>query len=155
MIMRPFQAATVSKAGKESSGEKNRRATVPGWGSRLAGSGKQMMLATGGGAVILHLERGPGSGAPQNEEYRRFEQEWCLPMLRKQPGLLGVFFLRPAEDRAASTHYLGGRGSGGCVAKLAFLREITHELAQSALLGGTSRWRSWRSGVDISDRRRW
>jgi hypothetical protein len=46
MIMRLFQAATVSKAGKESSGEKKRRATVPGWSSRLAGIGKQMTLAT-------------------------------------------------------------------------------------------------------------
>ena len=36
------------------------------------------------------------------EEYRRFERERCLPMLHKQPGFLGVFFLRHAEDHAAS-----------------------------------------------------
>ena len=36
------------------------------------------------------------------EDYRRFEAERCLPMLHKQPGLLGVLFLRQAEDRAAS-----------------------------------------------------
>ena len=36
------------------------------------------------------------------EEYRCFEQERCMPMLHKQPGLLGVLFLRQAEDHAAS-----------------------------------------------------
>lgn len=29
-------------------------------------------------------------------------KEWCLPMFRKQPGLLGVLFLRQDEDHAAS-----------------------------------------------------
>ena len=36
------------------------------------------------------------------EEYRRFERERCLSMLRRQPGFLGVLFLRQAEDRVAS-----------------------------------------------------
>ncbi|MGH3088987.1 MAG: antibiotic biosynthesis monooxygenase family protein [Rubrobacteraceae bacterium] len=36
------------------------------------------------------------------EEYRRFEAERCLPMLRKQPGLLGVLFLRESRDGSAS-----------------------------------------------------
>ena len=36
------------------------------------------------------------------EEYRRFERERCMPMLRKQPCFLGVLFLRQAEDHALS-----------------------------------------------------
>ena len=32
------------------------------------------------------------------EEYRRFEAERSLPMLHRQPGFLGVFFLRATED---------------------------------------------------------
>jgi heme-degrading monooxygenase HmoA len=36
------------------------------------------------------------------EEYARFEEERSLPMFCEQPGLIGVFFLREGEDRAAA-----------------------------------------------------
>jgi hypothetical protein len=45
------------------------------------------------------------------EEYRRFEAERSLPMLHRQPGFLGVFFLRAAEDRAASITIWEDRGA--------------------------------------------
>lgn len=70
------------------------------------------------------------------EEYRRFEQERCLPMLRKQPGLLGVLFLRQAEDHAASLTIWEDAGAVDALQSSPSYREITHELAQSALLGG-------------------
>jgi heme-degrading monooxygenase HmoA len=35
-------------------------------------------------------------------EYARFEEERSLPMFCAQPGLIGVFFLREGEDRAAA-----------------------------------------------------
>jgi hypothetical protein len=47
--------------------------------------------------VILRVWRAKIDPA-RIEEYRRFEQEQCMPMLHKQPGLLGVLFLRQAED---------------------------------------------------------
>jgi hypothetical protein len=43
------------------------------------------------------------------EEYRRLERDRCLPMLRKQPGFLGVLLLRSMEDHAASIT-IGGTG---------------------------------------------
>ena len=45
------------------------------------------------------------------EAYRRFEAERSLPMLHKQPGFLGVFFLRATEDRAASITIWEDRGA--------------------------------------------
>ena len=36
------------------------------------------------------------------EEYARFEEERSLPMFSEQPGLIGVFFLREGEARAAA-----------------------------------------------------
>jgi heme-degrading monooxygenase HmoA len=70
------------------------------------------------------------------EEYRRFEQERCLPMLRKQPGLLGVLFLRQAEDHAASLTIWEDAGAVEALQSSPSYRQITHELAQSALLAG-------------------
>jgi len=70
------------------------------------------------------------------EEFRRFEQEWCLPMLRKQPALLGVLFLRQVEDHAASLTIWEDAGAVDALQGSPSCREITHELAQSALLGG-------------------
>ena len=70
------------------------------------------------------------------EEYRRFERERCLPMLRKQPGLLGVLFLRQAEDRAASLTIWEDAGAVDALESSPSYREITHELAESALLAG-------------------
>jgi heme-degrading monooxygenase HmoA len=70
------------------------------------------------------------------EEYRRFEQEWCLPMLRKQPGLIGVLFLRQAEDHPASLTIWEDAGAVDALQSSPSYQEITHELAQSALLAG-------------------
>jgi heme-degrading monooxygenase HmoA len=70
------------------------------------------------------------------EEYRRFERERCLPMLRRQPGLLGVLFLRQAEDHVAEITLWEDRGAMQALQSSPSYREITHELAESALLGG-------------------
>lgn len=35
-------------------------------------------------------------------EYATFEREQSLPMFQRQPGLLGVLFLREGDDRAAA-----------------------------------------------------
>jgi heme-degrading monooxygenase HmoA len=70
------------------------------------------------------------------EEYRRFERERCLSMLRKQPGLLGVLFLRQAEDHAASLTIWEDAGAVDALESSPSYRETTHELAESALLGG-------------------
>jgi heme-degrading monooxygenase HmoA len=70
------------------------------------------------------------------EEYRRFEQEWCLPMLRKQPGLLGMLFLREAGDHAASLTIWEDAGAVDALQSSPSYQEITHQLAQSALLAG-------------------
>ena len=51
--------------------------------------------------MILRVRRAKIAPA-RREEYRRFERERCLPMLRRQPGFLGVLFVHQAEDRAAS-----------------------------------------------------
>ena len=68
------------------------------------------------------------------EEYRRFERERC--MLHKQPGLLGVLFLRQAEDQAASITIWEDRGTVEALESSPSYRETTHELAESALLAG-------------------
>ena len=68
------------------------------------------------------------------DEYQRFEQERCMPMLRKQPGLLGMLFLRQAEDHAASLTIWEDAGTVEALQSSPSHREITHELAESALL---------------------
>ncbi len=70
------------------------------------------------------------------EAYRRFEQERCKPMLHKQPGLLGVVFLRQAEDYAASLTIWEDAGAVEALESSPSYREITHELAESAVLAG-------------------
>jgi heme-degrading monooxygenase HmoA len=89
----------------------------------------------GGEAVILCVWRAQLDPA-RLEEYRRFEQEQCLPMLRKQPGHLGVLFLRQAEDHAASLTVWEDAGAVEALQSSPSYRQITHELAQSALLAG-------------------
>ncbi len=71
------------------------------------------------------------------EEYRRFEAERSLPMLHRQPGFLGVFFLRATEDRAASLTIWEDRGAVEALTSSPSYRETTHELAESALLAGS------------------
>ncbi len=71
------------------------------------------------------------------EEYRRFEAERCLPMLHKQPGLLGVLFLRYAEDHVSSLTIWEDAGAVEALQSSPSYRETTHELAESALLAGS------------------
>ncbi len=68
------------------------------------------------------------------EEYRRFEQERCMSMLSKQPGFLGVIFLRQAEDHASSLTIWEDAGAVDALESSPSYREVTHELAESALL---------------------
>jgi heme-degrading monooxygenase HmoA len=70
------------------------------------------------------------------EEYRDFERERCMPMLRKQPGFLGVLFLRQAEDHASSLTIWEDAGAVEALESSPSYRETTHELAESALLAG-------------------
>ena len=70
------------------------------------------------------------------EEYRRFERERCLPMLHKQPGLLGVLFLRQAEDCAASLTLWEDRGTVEALTSSPSYRRTARELAESDLLAG-------------------
>jgi heme-degrading monooxygenase HmoA len=68
------------------------------------------------------------------EEYRRFEAERSLPMLHRQPGFLGVFFLRAAEDRAASITIWEDRGAVEASESSPSYRRTARELADSGLL---------------------
>jgi len=68
------------------------------------------------------------------EEYRRFEAERSLPMLHRQPGFLGVFFLRAAEDRAASITIWEDRGAVEALESSPSYRRTARELADSGLL---------------------
>ena len=75
--------------------------------------------------------------APERlEEYRRFERERCLPMLRRQPGLLGVLFVRQAEDRAASLTIWEDTGAVEALASSPSYRRTARELEESGLLAG-------------------
>ena len=70
------------------------------------------------------------------EAYRRFERERCLSMLRKQPGFLGVLFLRQAEDRAASLTIWEDGGTVEALTSSPSYRRTARELAESDLLAG-------------------
>jgi heme-degrading monooxygenase HmoA len=72
----------------------------------------------------------------RREEYRRFEWERCLPMLRRQPGFLGVLFLRQAEDRAASLTIWEDTGAVGALASSPSYRRTVRELEEDDLLAG-------------------
>ncbi len=68
------------------------------------------------------------------EEYQRFEQERYMPMLRKQPGLLGVLFLRQAKDCAASLTVWEDGGTVEALTSSPSYRQTARELAESDLL---------------------
>ncbi len=70
------------------------------------------------------------------EEYRRFEQKRCLPMLRRQPGFLGVLFLREAGDRAASVTVWEDGGAVEALESSPSYRGTTRDLVESGLLAG-------------------
>jgi heme-degrading monooxygenase HmoA len=85
--------------------------------------------------MILRLWRARINRA-RIEEYRSFEAERCIPMLHKQPGLLGVLFLCQAEDHAASLTIWEDRGAVEALQSSHSYRHTIHELAESALLAG-------------------
>ncbi len=85
--------------------------------------------------MILRLWRARFNRA-RIEEYRCFEAERCIPMLHKQPGLLGVLFLRQAEDHAASLTIWEDRGAVEALQSSPSYLHTFHELAESALLAG-------------------
>ena len=70
------------------------------------------------------------------EEYRHFERERYMPMLRKQPGLLGMLLLRQAEGYAASLTIWEDVGAVEALQSSPSYREIARELAVSGLLAG-------------------
>ena len=72
----------------------------------------------------------------QGEAYRRFEVERSLPMLHRQPGFLGVFFLRTAEGGAASITIWEDRGTVEALESSPSYRQEARELAESGLLAG-------------------
>ena len=70
------------------------------------------------------------------EEYRRFERERCLSMLRRQPGFLGVLFLRQAEDRVASLTIWENIGAVEALTSSPSYRRTVRELEEGDLLAG-------------------
>lgn len=70
------------------------------------------------------------------EEYRCFEAERCLPMLHKQPGFLGVLFLREAEGNAISITIWEDRGTVEALESSPSYRHTARELAESRLVTG-------------------
>jgi heme-degrading monooxygenase HmoA len=85
--------------------------------------------------VILHVwcaRINPG----RIEEYRRFEAERCLPMLRRQPEFLGVLFARQAGDRAALLTIWEDRAAVEAIESSPSYRRVVRELAGSDLLDG-------------------
>ena len=70
------------------------------------------------------------------DEHRHFERERCMPMLRKQPGFLGVLFLRYAEYHASSLTFWEDAGAVEALQSSPSYRRIARELAASGLLAG-------------------
>jgi heme-degrading monooxygenase HmoA len=68
-------------------------------------------------------------------EYRRFNREQCLPMLRKQPGFLGVLFSWQAEHCATmSVTIWEDIGAVRALPSSPSYGEVTRELAEGGLL---------------------
>lgn len=70
------------------------------------------------------------------EEYRRFEAERSLPMLHKQPGFLGVLFLKAAEGNAISITIWEDTGAVEALESSPSYRRTIRELVESRLLSG-------------------
>jgi heme-degrading monooxygenase HmoA len=88
-----------------------------------------------GEAMILRVWRAKIDSA-RLEEYRRFERERCLPMLRKQPGFLEVLFLRQAENRGASVTIWEDKGAVEALESSPSYRGTIRALAECGLLAG-------------------
>ncbi len=88
----------------------------------------------------------------QLEEYARFEEERSLPMFCEQPGLIGVFFLREGENRAAALTLWEDMAAVEALATSSSYLRTVQELVDSGLLisgqsveilhvhGGRFRW---------------
>ena len=70
------------------------------------------------------------------EEHRHFERERYMPMLRKQPGFLGVLFLRYAGYHASSLTIWEDEGAVEALQSSPSYREIARELSESGQLAG-------------------
>lgn len=68
-------------------------------------------------------------------EYRRFDREQSLPMLRRQPGLLGVLFSWAAGDcTTISVTIWEDMGAVQALQSSPSYRKTTHKLDESGLL---------------------
>ena len=70
------------------------------------------------------------------KEYARFEEERSLPMFCKQPGLIGVFFLREGEDRAAALTLWEDMAAVKTLATSSSYLRTVQELVDTGLLNG-------------------
>ncbi len=70
------------------------------------------------------------------EEYRHFERNRYLPMLRKQAGFLGALFSRSMEGHALSITIWEDGGAVEALESSPSYRRTTRELAESGLLSG-------------------
>jgi heme-degrading monooxygenase HmoA len=84
--------------------------------------------------VILRIWSA-GLNPERLEEYRRYERERYLSMLHKQPGFLGVLFLREAHGAASITIW-EDVGAVEALGSSPSYRETTRDLARSGLLTG-------------------
>jgi heme-degrading monooxygenase HmoA len=80
----------------------------------------------------------------RESEYREFEQQHSLPMFRRQPGFLGVLFLRAMSDTAAALTFWKSREDAIRLVKSSSYRETVVRLEQTGLLRGDQT-------VDISE----
>jgi heme-degrading monooxygenase HmoA len=85
--------------------------------------------------VILRMRRAKINPA-RLEGYRRFEAERYMPILRNQPGFLGVLFLQQAENHAALLTLWEDEGTVEALQSSPSYRQTTHELSESVLLAG-------------------
>jgi heme-degrading monooxygenase HmoA len=86
------------------------------------------------GAVILRVWR--ATIVPERvAAYHRFNREQCLPMLRKQPGFLGILFTWQAGDCVAiSMTIWEDAGAVRALPSSPSYRTATHELEEGGLL---------------------
>lgn len=70
------------------------------------------------------------------KEYERFERTRSLPMFRRQPGLMGVLFLREGEEHAAALTLWDSMESIKALDTSPSYRETAGALGASGLLVG-------------------
>ncbi len=77
-----------------------------------------------------------GVDASRLAEYGEFERERSLPMFREQRGLLGVLFLREADDRAAALTFWEDEEAIRALAASPSYKETVETLLATGLLRG-------------------